>query len=108
MGKLKRNITENIGILLPLIVITILGLPLGLRFTEDERKFGLFILITVWVVYSPILLSIGFVLNYAIFFFIERHKKKPLKFIFIFLTGMIIPILINLLFWINIKLFSFP
>ena len=107
MGKLKRNIAENIGILLSSIIVTILSMPLGLMIIEDNRKWGKISLFVCWIGHSPLILLACFILNYAIFFFIERHKKKSLKFIYIFLFGMIIPILINLLFWINIKSLSF-
>jgi hypothetical protein len=83
-------------------------MPLALTLIEDNRKWGKISMFFCWFGHSPLILFACFILNYAIFFFIERRKKEPLKFMFIFLVGMIVPILINLLFWINIKSLSFP
>lgn len=106
MGKLKKYLFEHIGILLPSIIVAILAMPLGIKFTEDSRKLEAISLFVTWGVLSPFLLCSCFMLNYVILYAIERCKKEPLRLSFIFLVGTIVSALVNLLFWINIKSFS--
>lgn len=106
MEKFKKYIFEHIGILLPSIIIVVLAMPLGIKFTEDSRKLGAISLFVTWIVLSPFLICSCFILNYVTLYAIERCKKESLRLSFIFLVGTIVSALINLLFWINIKLFS--
>ncbi len=104
MNGTRPEIMELTGILLPSILITLIGMPLGLEFGAGPKSglegLGPYV---AWIIQCPFLFMVCILANIILLALLKTKYQEPIKFRLTFFAGLILPAIINILYWANIN-----